>query len=239
MIRLREGETPSIPDDKRILTHARQLSLVAEWIPGSHRKTFSLDHLKPEASVRIDPEYSDIPRALEAAFLEDRNVPKAGFYVKGDWSPVIDLIQRIPHLHDSLVSDINWGSDVCPTWFIRDYMINCAMSESFVKKFFTQIRTSQENLVQLVMSPLHGEWAQYSKLDQYSCFPPGVKKFITSSIFDRLASVWTVKQDNYTELNAICEKPFDFASLDKKYPEGILSIFRSTGIWETRPDVKT
>lgn len=587
IIRLREGKISSIPDDQRILTHARHLSLVAEWIPGSHRKTFSPDHLKPEASVRNDPEYSDIPRALEAAFLEDRNIPKAGFYVKGDWSPVIDLIQRIPYLHDvnifvfyggpvelfealsqyhptcrasffstlmhqhplregglfpiinpvwlsspmlyavhltgledsdrsplfvhpdrvlqnivlhapnlkkialrissqycgrsvrgqldrvgvdkeaksdeppeparietmswplrtemtakqfqdwqtitdfsvlksltvgcisdtsllqsivdndpfrqlkrltlalfpqkdngqfwqaaesmfsslpplthlcllgmytpdfannvlgnkhgqtllelglhgeigpksgsggisllqyqlckkgqagpifstehvrelahnfpslqklqirvqrypgaqtdmssalgrfpclkkldlvlnclpeidanmmpvplreltdfekSLASDFNWGSDVCPTWFIRDYMINCAMSESFVKEFFTQIRTSQENLVQLVMSPLHGEWAQYSKLDQYSCFPHGVKKFITPSIFDRLASFWTVNQDNHTELYAICEKPFDFAFLDKEYSEGILSIFRSTGIWETRPDVKT
>ncbi|KAJ5559836.1 hypothetical protein N7513_002235 [Penicillium frequentans] len=585
-IRLREGQIPSIPDDQRILTHARQLSLVAEWIPGSHRKTFSPDHLKPEASVRIDPQYSDIPRTLEEACLEDRNVPKAGFYVKGDWSPIIDLIQRIPYLHDvnifvfyggpvklfealsqyhptcrvsffstlmhqhplregglfpiinpvwlsspmlyavhltvledsdrsplighpdrvlqnivlhapnlkkialrissqycgqtvrgqldrvkvdkeaktdeppglariktmswplrtemtakqfqdwqtitdfsvlssltvgcisdstllqsivddhpfrqlkrltlalfpqkddgprfwqaaesmfsslpplthlcllgmytpefannvlgykhgqtllelglhgeigpqsgsggisslqyllckkgqagpifstehvreladicpslqklqicvqrypgaqrdmssalgrfphlkkldlvlnclpeidanmmpvplreltdfekGLVSDFNWGSVVCPRWFIRDYIINCAMSESFVKEFFTQIRTSQEKLVQLVMNPLHGEWAQYSKLYQYSWFSPGLKKFFTSLSF-HLASVWTVKQDNDTELHAICKNPFDPAFLDRKYPDEIFSIFRSTGMWETMPDVK-
>ncbi|KAJ5765732.1 hypothetical protein N7520_005291 [Penicillium odoratum] len=80
-------------------------------------------------------------------------------------------LRELTDFEKGLASDFNWDSDVCPRWFIRDYMINCFMSASFVKEFFAQIRTSQENLVQLVMSPLIGQRAQYTKLDQYSCFP--------------------------------------------------------------------
>ncbi|KAJ6002622.1 hypothetical protein N7451_005169 [Penicillium sp. IBT 35674x] len=147
-------------------------------------------------------------------------------------------LRELTDFEKGLVSDSNWGSVVCPRWFIRDYMINCAMSESFVKEFFTQIRTSQDNLVQLVMSPLYGEWAQYSKSYQYRWFSPGLWQFFTSVSF-HLASVWTVKRDIDTGLHVICKNPFDPASLDGRYPDEILSIFRSTGICETRPDVKT
>ncbi|KAJ6002621.1 hypothetical protein N7451_005168 [Penicillium sp. IBT 35674x] len=100
VIRLREGRTPNIPDDRRILTQARQLSLVAEWTRRSHLRTFRPNRIGPKTSEWLDQEYSDIPRALEGAFLDDRNVPKAGFYVGGDWGPVIDMIRRMPYLHD-------------------------------------------------------------------------------------------------------------------------------------------
>ncbi|KAJ5887364.1 hypothetical protein N7495_007405 [Penicillium taxi] len=587
IIRLRDGKIPIIPDDQRILTQARQVSLVAEFTPQSDRKTFRPNCIGPQTRERLDREYSDIPRVLEGAFLNDRNVPKAGFYVGGDWSPVIDLIRRIPYLHDvnifvfyggpielfealsqyhptcrvsffstlmdrhplrgcgmfpiihpvwpsspmlyavhltaledsdrsplfvhpdrtlqnfvlyapnlktialrissrchpqtrrehlrgfgvdkearsdkppgpgrietmswplrtemtaeqfqdwqtitdfsilrslnfgcirnstllqsivddhpfrqlrrltvalvprkdddgpkfwqaaesmfsslpclthlsllgmytaefannvigykhgqtlvelglhgeiqpescsrgrsisrlcekgqvgpifstkhvrwladycpslqklqicvqgypdpqtdmssalgrfpslkkldlvlnclpqidanrmpvplreltefekGMASDSKWGSDVCPRWFIRDCMINCAMSEIFVKQFFTQIRTSQQSLVQLVMEPLFSNVYQHTELDQYSSFRGGVKKFINYGFFSELASVWTVKQDNDTELHAIRKEPFNPAFLNFDYPDEILSIFRSTDIWETTPDVKT
>ncbi|KAJ5715988.1 uncharacterized protein N7483_013169 [Penicillium malachiteum] len=148
-------------------------------------------------------------------------------------------LRELTDFEKGLASDFKWGSDVCPRWFIRDYIINCVMSESLVKQFFTQIHTSQERLVQLVISPLIGEWAQCSKLDQYSCFPNGVMKFIKYPLFNTLASVWKVEQENHTELHAIREKPFDPPLLDKKWPNEILSIVRSTGIWKTGPDVET
>ncbi|KAJ5791046.1 uncharacterized protein N7518_008057 [Penicillium psychrosexuale] len=590
IIRLREGRTPDVPDDRRILTQARQLSIVAEWTPGSHSKRFVPKQIDAETSKGLDQYYSDICRSLEGAFLEDQNFPKAGFYVGGDWSPVIDLIRRIPHLHDvnifvfyggpvelfealsqyhpacrvsffstvmrqhplreagmfpiinpvwlsspmlyaahltaledsdrgplfrhpdrllqnialhapnlkkialridgrcygqtirgqldrikvdngaksdglrglakietmswplgmsemtalqfqdwqtitdfsvlrslnlgcitdwtilqsiaddhpfrqlkrltialfpqkddrprfwqasesmftslppltylclmgmytpefannvighkhgksllelglhgeigpksssggislselklcrrgragpifsaehvrelanhcpsiqnlqiciqrypdaqtdmssalgrfaclkklylvlnclpeidanmmpvplreltdfekGLASDVlRWGSDTCPRWFIRDYMINCDISEIFVTEFFTQIRTAQKNLVQLVMTPIVGEWAKYSKSDQYSWVPFAVMKFLIYCPSNNFASVWVVKEDHDTELHAIRKKPFYPPSLDGKYSDDILSIFCSTGIWNPEPEVKT
>lgn len=581
IIRLRDGNIPIIPDDRRVLTQARQLSLVAEFTPLSYRKTFRPDCIDPQTRERLDREYSNIPRILEGAFLNDRNVPKAGFYIGGDWSPVIDLIRQIPYLHDvnifvfyggpielfealsqyhptcrvslfstvmdrhplqgcgkfpiihpvwlsspmlyaahltalssdrsppfvhpdrmlqnfvlhapnlktialrissechpqtrreylghfrvdqeaksnappgpgrietmswplctemtaeqfqdwqtitdfsvlrslnfgcirnsillqaivddhpfrqlrrltvalcprkdddgskfwqaaesmfsslpclrylsllgmyaaefannvigykhgqtlvelalhgetqpgtsisrlcekgqvgpifstkhvreladscpslqklqicvqgypgpqtdmssalgrfpslkkldlvlnclpqidgnnmpvplreltefekGMVSDSKWGIVVCPRWFIRDCMINCAMSESFVKQFFTQIRTSQQSLVQLVMEPVFSNVYQHPELDQGSSFRGRVRTFINYGFFSRLASVWTVKQDNATELHVIRKEPFDPAFLNFNLPDEMLSIFRSTDIWETTLDVKT
>ncbi|KAJ5714422.1 uncharacterized protein N7483_011603 [Penicillium malachiteum] len=67
---------------------------------GFRHKAFLPNDISPKTSEALDQQYSDIPRLLERAFSEDLNVPKAGFYVGWDWSPVIDMIRRIPYLHD-------------------------------------------------------------------------------------------------------------------------------------------
>ncbi|KAJ5642174.1 hypothetical protein N7490_006174 [Penicillium lividum] len=113
---------------------------------------------------------------------------------------------------------------VCPRWFIRDCMINCAISERLAKAFFTHIRACQDSqrFIQLVIHLLYGQ------LDQYSCSTPGiVRRFIQGSFFDKLATTWTVKQDTLTGLHATCEEPFDPALFKDNPPDEMLSIFQS------------
>ncbi|KAJ5768713.1 hypothetical protein N7520_003272 [Penicillium odoratum] len=146
--------------------------------------------------------------------------------------------RELTEFEKGLVAEFGRGSDVCPSWFIRDCMVNCAMSENFVKAFFTHIRKSQEHLIQLIIHPLFGQLDQYSGSEQYPRFPQGVSKFIHQRFFTNLTSVWTVRKDNEVKLRAMCEKPFNPAHL-KKYPDEILSIFRSTIMWEMRPEIIT
>lgn len=151
-------------------------------------------------------------------------------------------LRDLTDYENSMASSLKWngsGYDVCPKWFLRDYMINCAMSESFVKDFFAQIRTSQGRLIQLVINPLIGLRTQNWKLNQYYCFTDGAKEnLITSGLFDHLASIWTVKQDNHTELQATCKRPFQPAFIDFEHLHDLKSIFHSTGILDIRPDLK-
>ncbi|KAJ6103347.1 hypothetical protein N7486_005774 [Penicillium sp. IBT 16267x] len=123
-----------------------------------------------------------------------------------------------------------WSKNYCPTWYIRDCMINCAISESFAKALFTQIRACQDppHLIQLVIHPLYGQ------LDQYSCFADG-QAFIDYAFFDNLAPGWTVKRDTLTGIHATREKPFNPARLNSSSSEEAFRIFRS--IWQTSPEI--
>ncbi|KAJ6035927.1 hypothetical protein N7540_000206 [Penicillium herquei] len=100
VIRLKEGRIPIIPDDRRILTQARQLTLVAEWKAYCPHKALLPNYINPLVKDKPRKKKSHISSLLDKAFSGHHPVPRSGFYARGDWSPVIDLIRRIPCLHD-------------------------------------------------------------------------------------------------------------------------------------------
>ena len=127
-------------------------------------------------------------------------------------------------------STLTWRSsdsiDIeCPKWFIRDCMINCAISKNMAEESFTHIHACQhvKHLTKLVPKP------RYGQSNHYSCFPSEAttRAFIGSCFFNKLGLVWMVEQKFLSVLHAESKERPTPSFMKDEFPDETLEIFSS------------